>query len=757
MRYIMAAVIALLDLALAGCARQCLKSKRAMAASVAMLIGALIMPVTGNLIIILSSDRTLSTLGYFMYFLGMNLVVFALIRFTFRYCRLPRPGKGLQGFVYGLLIVDAAQLLCNPIFGHAFDIEPVQVAGAAYYKLVPYAGQTFHRVVCYGIFLAAVGIFFWKMVTAPRLYLERYAVIFLSMVAGGVWETFYIVSRSPVDSSMIGFGVFGLLVYYFAVYYKPVRLLDRMLANVASQMLQSVFFFDAGGRCVWVNRAGREAFHIDGDNFEASAELLTEIFGDISGEEWVRHDAITDGSEKRYYQLEKHSIQDSRGRTAGAFLSIVDETKRRLAAEKDRYNATHDALTNLYSREYLYERIRETIDANPDKAYMICYLDINGFKMVNDVFGREFGDYALKCVADSLRRDMGPDYLYGRLSGDAFGMCIPKARFNPKIAADALSQFTVRRGETEYRLIIHQGVYEVGERDMDVSGMFDRANMALESIKDDYNLHIAVYDSAMRDSALWNQRIARELPEAIRTGQVRPYLQAIVDDRGRVVGAEALARWIHPTEGFLAPYRFIPTLEKNGMIAQVDRHIWRCACEILSGWKDNGLFLSINVSPKDFYFMDVAGELTGLVREHGVEPSRLRVEITETVMMTDEAKRIEILEALREAGFIVEMDDFGSGYSSLNMLKDMPVDVVKIDMAFLRKAEDDARARTILSSIMQMTNSLKLAQITEGVETAEQFENLRDMGCDMFQGYYFAKPMEERDFMDFLEKHRGFP
>ncbi|MBQ8111124.1 MAG: EAL domain-containing protein [Clostridia bacterium] len=752
MRYGMGAVIALLVVALAVCAMLSRKSKRTMAPSVAKLIGALVMPVTGNLVIILSGDRTLSILGYFTYFLGMNLVMFTMLGFTFRYCHMPRPSQGMKWLAYGLLIADAAQLLCNPIFHHAFDTEAIQVAGAAYYRLIPYAGQTFHRVVCYGIFLAIVGIFFWKMVTAPRLYLERYAVIFLSMVVVGIWETFYIFSRSPIDRSMIGFGCFGLLVYYFAVYYKPVRLLDRMLANVASQMLQGVFFFDAGGRCVWVNRAGRETFHIDRDNFEPSAELLTEIFGDISGEEWVRHEAIMDGSERKYYQLEKHSIQDSRGRTAGAFLSIMDETERHLAAEKDRYDATHDSLTGLYSREYLYERIRKTVDANPDRTYMICFLDINDFKMVNDVFGREFGDYALKCVADSLRRDLGPECLYGRLSGDTFGMCIPKENFAPEIAVAALSRFTISRDGAEFHLIIHQGVYEVAERNIEVPDMFDRASMALESIKDEYNVQLAVYDDAMRDGALWAQRIAGELPEAIRTGQLRPYLQAIVNEKGRVVGAEALARWIHPTEGFLAPYRFIPTLEKNGMIAQVDRHMWRCACEILTKWKDNDLFISINVSPKDFYFMDVVKELTGLVREYGVEPARLRVEITETVMMTDEAKRIEILKALREAGFIVEMDDFGSGYSSLNMLKDMPVDVVKIDMAFLRKTEDDARARTILSSIMQMTNSLKLSSISEGVETAEQFMNLRDMGCGMFQGYYFAKPMAVEDFMGLLDK-----
>jgi EAL domain-containing protein (putative c-di-GMP-specific phosphodiesterase class I) len=304
-----------------------------------------------------------------------------------------------------------------------------------------------------------------------------------------------------------------------------------------------------------------------------------------------------------------------------------------------------------------------------------------------------------------------------------------------------------------YPIVIHQGVYEVIERDIDVSTMFDRANMALKSIKNEYNLRLAVYDDTIRDSALWDQRIAGELKEAIESRQIRPYLQAIVDGTGCVVGAEALVRWIHPTEGFLAPYRFIPTFEKNGMIAQVDKYMWRSACEILSSWKDNRLFISINVSPKDFFFMDVVQELTQLAAEYGVETSRLRVEITETVMMTDETKRISILKELREAGFIVEMDDFGSGYSSLNMLKDMPVDVVKIDMVFLRKAEDDARARTILRSIMQMTNNLELSSITEGVETYEQFINLREMGCGMFQGYFFAKPMPVDKFAAYLETH----
>lgn len=754
MRYVMAAVIALLVVALVICAHFAHKSRKTIAPSVTALIKTLLLPVIGNLVIILSADRTLSTVGYLTYFTGMNAVVYALLGFTFDYCRFPKPKTGIKKIVLGLLIFDAVQLLCDPILHHAFDLTAVEVDGATYYKLIPYLGQTFHRLLCYGVFLASVAIFFWKMATAPRLYFERYAVIFFSMVFIGLWETFYIISSSPIDQSMVGFGFFGLLVYYFAINYRPVRLLDKMLAQVASQMFQAVFFFDAVGRCVWVNKAGCETFHIENDDYEPGTDLLTRLFGDISGQKWTRHDVIQADGEKKYYLLEKHSIEDSKGKMAGSFLSILDETERQRALEKDRYSATHDALTGLYSREYLFERVRETIDANPDKTYMICFVDIADFKLVNDIFGRAFGDYALQCTADSFRNTMRPGSLYGRLSGDTFGMCIPRELFDAEIAEKALDNFIVRQEDKEYHLIIHQGVYEANERDLDVSVMFDRAHMALDSIKNEFSAHLAFYDDAMRREVLWNQRMAEELPTAIQQRQIRPYLQPIVDYDGNVVGAEALVRWLHPVEGFLAPYRFVPTLEKNGMIAQVDKYMWRCACEILSGWRDNDLFISINVSPKDFFFLDVVGELSRLVEEFMLDPARLRVEITETVMMTDAANPISILKELRAAGFIVEMDDFGSGYSSLNMLKDMPVDVVKIDMGFLRKAEDDARARTILSSIMQMTSNLCLASVTEGVETEEQFAAMKCMGCGMFQGYLFAKPMSVEAFEEFLDLHR---
>lgn len=206
----------------------------------------------------------------------------------------------------------------------------------------------------------------------------------------------------------------------------------------------------------------------------------------------------------------------------------------------------------------------------------------------------------------------------------------------------------------------------------------------------------------------------------------------------------------------MSPGMFIPIFEKNGMIVEVDRHIWRCACSLLAKWKGvhDELFISVNISPKDFYFFDVAEELKALVKEYDIEPEKLRIEITETVMMTELDDRMKTLDELRRAGFIVEMDDFGSGYSSLNMLKDMPVDVLKLDMRFLSKSSDEKRAQTIIRNIIHLSEELSIDSLTEGVETQEQYKSLSEMGCKLFQGYYFAKPMPVEDFIEFVNERK---
>ena len=556
---------------------------------------------------------------------------------------------------------------------------------------------------------------------------------------------------------MVGFAGFGLLVFYFALFYRPMRLLDRMLANIASEMPEALFFFDAIGRCIWANEPGIQLAEITNEDFESASKRLGELFENLKDyrSDWEVQEVIEDKTSVKYYQLENHTVTDNRGNPAGSFLNIRDNTEDQLALKVEKYNATHDKLTDLYTREHLYERIQEVLTASPDTEYLILFIDVNDFKIINDIFGNAFGDYVLKSIADWIRKVFAENCVFGRLSGDTFGVCIPKVQFNEKYLEYQLAHYIVNDGNAEYQVLIHVGVYEVLESGIDVSVMIDRAHMALSTIKNDYQIHVAHYDEDMRNKVVWEQKISTQVNEALETRQIRPYLQPVVDATGKVVGAEALVRWIHPTEGFLSPALFIPVFEWNGMIAEVDKYMWRSACEILAKWKQEGrndIFISVNISPKDFYFIDVAEELKRIVSELDVDPARLRIEITETVMMTDIENRMKILSDLRESGFIVEMDDFGSGYSSLNLLKDMPVDVLKIDMGFLYKSKDENRAQTIVHNIIHMSEQLGITSLTEGVEEQVQYQMLSNMGCKYFQGYYFSKPIPVKDFEAFCFK-----
>ncbi|MCR5459446.1 MAG: EAL domain-containing protein [Acetatifactor sp.] len=748
MRTKFAIIFMVLIVALGVCVYLSKRSRKAIGTSIALLTGSLIMPLIGNLIIISSGSEFYPTIGYYVYFLGMDFVVFALLRFTFDYCFLKWPSTKLKKLIYGLLGLDVIQYALNPFFGHAFSTEPLLVNGFPYYRLVPYWGQAFHRILDYGILAASILIFGLKTFRSSRINSERYSIIFTSLVFLTIWQTFFIFSRTPVDRSMTGFGVIGIVVFYFAIYYRPMRLLDQMLAGIASDMSEALYFFDASGQCIWANAPALKLTGLDERTLEQTDAKLTELFGnyDQGGIEWSSRQVIGSGEAAQYYHLEKHGVNDANGKMAGSLLSIRDNTEEQKQFQRELYNSTHDPLTGLYTKEFLYQKIRELLLTHSEMQHVIVFVDVKNFKIVNDVFGNDFGDYALQCIADWIQRGLSENCVCGRLAGDTFGVCLPIDEFDPHRIEHSLSNFEVTNGNLSHHVLIHLGVYVVTEKNLDVSVMFDRAHLALTSIKDDYQKHIAYYDDAMRSKVLWDQKISSQLRDAIATKQLQPFLQPIVDPAGKIIGAEALARWIHPDYGFLAPDSFIPVFEKNGMISEIDKYMWRCACELLARWKERPLFLSVNISPRDFYFMDVPSELKSLVAEYGIDPARLRIEITETVMMTEVEKRMEIFHDLKRAGFIVEMDDFGSGYSSLNMLKDMPVDILKIDMNFLSKSQNEYKAKTIVQNIIHLAEALGIESLTEGVETPAQYHALSDMGCKLFQGYYFAKPMPVEEF-----------
>ena len=752
MRKAYASLILLLTAALCVCIIFARKSKKPIGRNVAALVCSLIPPMIGNMLIIITQRYAVVQIGSYMYFLGMDLIMFFMARFTLKYCNI-KGNRYIRNYIYAVLLIDAAQLLLNPVFHHAFSHEIIIFDGAPYYRLIPYFGQTFHRIAVYSVLLIFLIRYFVMTIRSPRVDAERYLVILAAMIITAAWQTFYIFSRTPIDRSMIGFGVFGLLIFYFALIYKPVRLMNRMMAGIVGEMPEGLYFFDTDGKCIWANEPGAAMAGIAAGEFTAAKEKLEARFGTLDGgEQWSRRHVEGRGDGARYFKLEKRPVQDRGNQIAGAFLSIRDETDEQRAHARERYLATHDPLTGLFNREHLYEQIHKMIREQPEKRWLIIFHNIKNFKIVNDVYGNDFGDHVLRRMAVWISADMSVNTAFGRLGGDTFGVCMPAEEFDEETTEKTLTGAVIRRGNFEYAPQIHLGVYEVTDPATDVSVMFDRARLALSTISDSYQKHVAWYDDKMREKVLWSQQLSGQLTDAIANRQIVPYLQPITDQDGKVLGAEALVRWIHPERGFLSPAVFVPVFEENGMIAEMDRCMWRSACEILSEWKEThpDLFLSVNISPKDFYFMDVAAEIRSLAEEYSLDPAVLRLEITETVMMSDEEDRLRVINELRGAGFLVEMDDFGSGYSSLNMLKDIPLDVLKIDMKFLSRSPEEAKTRRILKGIVSLAEDLGLVTVIEGVETEEQHRLLAEMGCRMFQGYYIAKPMDRAAFERFL-------
>lgn len=752
MRIQFSIIFLILAAALAGCSLAALRSSKSIGKFVAGLDFALIPPIIGNFLIVSSSNRLVATIGCYIYFIGMDLVMFALILFTAEYCKGTGNGQKIPVFVYWLLGLDTLQILLNPLTGLTFTTETIKVDHADYFRLVPLAGQAFHRFVDYGLFISIILLFLITVLKTPKIYREKYSIVLITMLLAGIWQTFYIFSRKPIDRSMLGFGFFGLLIFYFSLIYRPLRLLDRLLSNIVSEMQDALFVFDPTQKCIWANDQGYRLTQLRPSDVDNVSQKLMELFGNAGDPSQVSAErTLHTGKELRYYVLDEHKVTDENKKLAGTYLRIRDITEAKMRMKREMYDATHDSLTGLYTREHLYKRIGETLTNNPEQDYYVVFVDVKDFKVVNDIFGVEFGDHALRCIAGWIRKDMSDRCCYGRLGGDTFGVLVPREEFDPEHISQTVSGLVVRYKKAEYKLLIHLGVYAIDREDSDISVMFDRAHLALATIKEEYNKHIAYYDNNIRQKILWEQNISAQLHDAISERQVRPYLQPIADNSGNIVGAEALARWEHPEYGFLSPVSFIPVFENNGMILEIDRYMWRCACEILRKWKNLGCdkFISVNISPKDFYFTDVAAEIKGLVSEYGIDPAKLRIEITETVMMNDAESRMQMLDDFRASGFIVEMDDFGSGYSSLNMLKDMPVDVLKIDMKFLGRTKEKKKANTIVKNIINLSKELGISALTEGVETHIQFQALSGMGCNLFQGYFFAKPMPVEEFERF--------
>ncbi len=415
-----------------------------------------------------------------------------------------------------------------------------------------------------------------------------------------------------------------------------------------------------------------------------------------------------------------------------------------------------DELTGIYNQQTFFECTEKLLSEHPAESFCLIYWNIRKFRTTNDLFGWEAGDKILVHWANTLR-DILRDELavYGRLDHDNFLCCVTE-NFLENSDWTKLGEISYSTDEAEYSFYSCCGLYRITDRTLPLSNMVDKARAAMETIKSNYMKLYAWYDESMWNTLLEEQRMNVEFKKAIEERQFKVYYQPICrSSDGLITSAEALIRWQHPTKGMISPGSFIPLFEKNGFISVLDRYVWDEVCAMQQSRLDQGLPtvpVSVNVSRVEFYNPALCDDIRDIAKKHNISPELLRIEITESAYADNPVQVMEAVKKLHAYGFSVLMDDFGSGYSSLNMLKDLPIDVLKIDMRFLDDLDKDQKAAIVLESIIRLAKWMKLSVVSEGVETKKEWEYLRSVECDSVQGYYFYKPMPQEDFIALLDK-----
>lgn len=503
----------------------------------------------------------------------------------------------------------------------------------------------------------------------------------------------------------------------------------------------------------WIPKlsSGESIFIEDLENVKETMPVEYEILKPQNIHTLIVFPIILSNTLKGFIGVDNPNIKDAKDviRLLAALGSYLGTTRENAAVyAKLEYRLNYDSLTKAYNRYGFYKNAQKLIKEHTDTEYCLILSDIKSFKLINEIYGENIADKILIDEVNIIRQKMKGNSVLGRLNGDIIAMVIPKEYLSEKEFSDMIKLLSDRYSNKNFRLHIYLGVYYIKDVNETIRQMVDKVSLVIMKSKGNMSNYILYYDENSYRNDIFKQQLIGEFETALNENQFCMYLQPQTDKDGNMLGAEALIRWNHPNMGLIMPGAFIECFEDAGLIYRLDNYIWEEAAKQLKIWKDSGYnyYISVNISAKDFYHIDVYQTFKNLVSKYGIDTDKLHIEITETALSEDKQAAHKTIERLHDEGFIIEIDDFGSGYSSFNFLKDVCADVIKIDRVFLKKSSHEERGEQILRSIISLSHDIGMDVITEGIENVDQLSMLAKMNCDWFQGYYFSKPIAVGDF-----------
>lgn len=687
-----------------------------------------------------------------LYYISIHFLVILLTDFIFIFTEMsssPKYKKFIKIFNkiwLCVFFVDSFILILNPFFHHEFELSRLYINhnvflcwNAKYFWMF-----NLHLCLCFALSAVIFGILLVKIIKANRFYKSKYISVFAVFLITLVVNVVFLKSKTYFDFSVLFYSVFSIICSCFTLFSIPRSIQNEMLKHLSDNINIGIFCFNLERKCIYSNNTAKKFFL-------AKDEILNELKSLLAlRKDFVKRNIEIKQDDKTLTLAEEFSyLLDSQKKAYGYILKLNDITEELNKASKELFDSTHDALTGLLTRDAFYSETEKILKSDPKSQYYMICTNIKNFKLVNDLFSSEKGDEFLKEFAKKLKNTQYKTILTGRITGDRFAILINKTEVDEVDALQKIKELEKVTVSLNYKLHIFVGIYKITDINENVSSMFDKAALAIKNISENYSVNVAYYDNDMLSILKKNREVINAFNDALNNNHFKMYLQPQVRcSDEKVVGAEALVRWETEKGVIHSPASFIKILEDNGLIHELDQFIWKKAVQLLQKWQLLGIdhHISVNVSTRDFYLIPLYETFTSLVTKYGIPPQKLKLEITETALVHDLKRHKKIITDLQKFGFTIEMDDFGSGYSSLTILKNISINILKIDMMFLSKTKHKERSKKILESVIKMAQKLGIKIIVEGVEDKEQAEFLKNLNCDFFQGYLYSKPITVANF-----------
>lgn len=653
----------------------------------------------------------------------------------------------IKEFYFILCFIDSVLLLANARVNVIFDLVPAHTNAGFFYWGIKYTYRFgFHKLVCAILSFSSLALLISSIVKAPSYNKVKYVTILTSeslvLIANYIFNSLDL----PLNISLLMLVASSIFIANYVNKDFSAPVLIGPLSAITESINDVIFCYDSSENLIYANSAAKNVFKKSNDNLENFAKEFRQNFLKNRPSELSLK---LDNGEERYYITEYKDFFISNS-NIGSYLRLQDKTKETLESRRKNYIATHDLLTGLFNRSGFFKKMQEALYQNTFKNPILICTNIKDFKLINTIYSEQVGDSVLQNQTEVMKRLPGhKKSIIGRIADDKFAILMEKQDFDKDIFEEVFNEVSCIIEKTLYNIQIVAGIYEIYDKKDTIQSIYDKAKISLDAIKDSDNQIFSFYNPSMMEKMLKEKDIVNDFEKSLNEKEFSIQLQPVIDKEGNVLGAESVVRWNNPKYEDLTPSSFLDVLERTSLIYKLDVYVWELVAKKLHEWKKRGFadrFISVNVSSKDKFFIDIIKTFSDLIKKYDISPQNFKVEIRETAMLENPEKTIAIFSQLKKLGIKVYIDNFGTGFSSLNVLKDFIADGIKMDTSFLSESKVSGKNKIILQTMISMSSNLGMEFIAKGVESENQMLALSKMDCKLFQGFYFSKPLPVKTY-----------